>query len=164
MVHAERGVQAEAFLGQCFEFCGTSHANMRFRVFVHTAEEFDAWAANERADAVAPASELGQLGSTLFVVRCAECHTIRGTAASIADFGPDLTHVGSRETIAAGILDNNIENLVKWISNPGEVKPGINPENDITDKDPPLRFMRPFEEEISAEDIRAIAQYLSELK
>ena len=157
-------VQEGAFLGQCFEFCGTSHANMRFRVFVHTAEEFDAWAANELADAVAPASELGQLGATLFVVRCAECHTIRGTAASIADFGPDLTHVGSRETIAAGILDNNIENLVKWISNPGEVKPGINPENDITDKDPPLRFMRPFEEEISAEDIRAIAQYLSELK
>jgi len=157
-------VREEAYLGQCVEFCGASHANMRFRVYVHTAEEFDAWVQNELADAVEPTSELGQLGATLFVVRCAECHTIRGTAASIADFGPDLTHVGSRETIAAGILDNNIDNLVDWISNPAEIKPGINPENDITDKDPPLRFMRAFEEEISAEDILAIATYLSELK
>ena len=154
----------EAYLGQCVEFCGASHANMRFRVFVHDEAGFNAWAENELSEALEPTTELGKLGATLFVVRCAECHTVRGTAASIADFGPDLTHVGSRTTIAAGILDNNFENLVKWISNPAELKPGINPENDISDKDPPLRFMRAFEDEISAEDIQAIAQYLTELK
>lgn len=154
----------DAYLGQCVEFCGASHANMRFRVFVHDEAGFDAWVRNELSEALAPTTEEGQLGATLFVVRCAECHTVRGTAASIADFGPDLTHIGSRTTIAAGILDNNIENLVRWISNPAEIKPGINPENDITGKDPPLRFMRAFEDEISAEEIRAIAQYLTELK
>ena len=160
----EDSVREEAYLGQCVEFCGASHANMRFRVFVHDEEGFNAWLENERSDAVEPTSELGKLGATLFVVRCAECHTVRGTAASIADFGPDLTHVGSRTTIAAGILDNNIGNLIDWISNPAEIKPGINPENDVIDKERPLRFMRAFEDEISAEDIQAIAQYLTELK
>ena len=150
-------VQEKAFLGQCVEFCGTSHANMRFRVFVHDEAGFQEWVENETSEAAEPTSELGQRGKELFMVSaCVGCHTVRGVIAA-SDLAPDLTHVGSRTTIAAGILDNNFDNLVRWISNPDELKPGIDPDADS-------RFMPAFENEMPAEDIRAIAQYLSELK
>ena len=149
--------RSEAYLGQCVEFCGTSHANMRFRVFVHDEAGFQAWAENEASDAVEPTSELGQRGKELFLVSaCVGCHSVRGHIAA-ADLAPDLTHVGSRTTIASGILDNTYDNLVKWIRNPDRMKPGIDPDDDS-------RFMPAFEDEMSDEDIRAIAQYLMELK
>ena len=83
----------EAYLGQCAEFCGTAHANMRFRVFVDTPEDFDAWVANEQAEGVAPADELAQMGQELFLTAvwpvpegtallgCSGCHTVAGTTA-----------------------------------------------------------------------------------
>ena len=111
------------FLGQCAEFCGTSHANMRFRVFVDTQEDFDAWVAQQAADALPPEGELATAGQTIATTICAACHTIRGTNAA-GQIGPDLTHVGSRTTIASGILENTPENLRAWITNPPAEKPG----------------------------------------
>jgi len=149
--------RAEPFLGQCAEFCGTSHAHMRFRVFVDSQADFDAWAANESADAIEPSSELGQQGKEIFLrSACVGCHTVQGTIAA-AVVGPNLSHVGSRTTIAAGALENNVDELVRWISNPADVKPGVDPADDP-------RFMPAFESSLTQDEIRAIAQYLSELE
>jgi cytochrome c oxidase subunit 2 len=111
------------FLGQCAEFCGTSHANMRFRVFVDSPEQFDVWVAAQKADAQPAEGELAAAGATVATTICAACHEIRGTIAA-GQIGPDLTHVGSRTTIAAGILENNAENLRAWITDPPGQKPG----------------------------------------
>ena len=149
--------RAEAFLGQCAEFCGTSHANMRFRVFVDTQEDFDAWVLLQLADGAEPVSERGAQGQEIFLrSACIGCHTVQGTIAA-SRIGPNLTHVGSRSTIAAGILDNDLDSLIAWISNPDEEKPGIVPGDDP-------RFMPAFEELLTPEEIEAIAQYLLELK
>lgn len=147
----------EAYLGQCVEFCGTSHANMRFRVFVHDEAGFEAWAANEASLAREPVSELGRQGKEVFMrSACVGCHRVNGTIAQI-DIGPDLSHVGSRETIASGILDNTVENLVAWIEEPAALKPGIDPDDDS-------RFMPAFRGTLTPDEIRAVAQYLIELQ
>ncbi len=112
------------YRGQCAEFCGPSHANMRFRVFVQSQQDFDAWAATQKQDAAAPTSDLAKAGEQVFTSgACIGCHTIRGTVAQ-AKVGPDLTHVGSRTTIAGGTLDNTPDNLAKWLHNPPGIKPG----------------------------------------
>lgn len=89
------------FLGQCAEFCGTSHANMRFRVFVDDQVGFDAWVASQAADAKPPEGDLAVAGQAVFSTRCVGCHTVRGVS-EVGQIGPDLTHVASRETIASG--------------------------------------------------------------
>ena len=91
------------------------------------------------------------------VLGCATCHTVGGTDAK-AVIGPNLTHVGSRLTIAAGILDTDLESLAAWISNPTRVKPGVD------SLDNAARFMPAFERVLTPEQIRAIAAYLLELK
>ena len=161
--------RAEPYLGQCAEFCGTAHANMRFRVFVDTPEDFATWVAHQAQEGAAPASEQALAGQELFMKRvwaasegpsvlgCATCHTVAGTDAK-AVIGPSLTHIGSRSTIAAGMLDNNAEHLVAWISNPERVKPGVD------SLDNAARFMPAFERVLTPEQIRAIAAYLLELK
>jgi cytochrome c oxidase subunit II len=122
------------YRGQCAEFCGPSHANMRFRVFVQTQQDFDAWAANQKQPAVQPTSDLAKAGEQVFTTgACIGCHTINGTVAQ-AKVGPDLTHVGSRTTIAGGTLDNTAENVAKWLHDPPAVKPGsIMPNLHLTD-------------------------------
>ena len=161
--------RAAPYLGQCVEFCGMAHAHMRFRVFVDTPEDFDAWVARETGEGAAPASERARAGEELFLKRvwpvaegpavlgCATCHTVAGTDAK-AVIGPSLTHVGSRSTIAAGVLENNLENLVAWIGNPNRVKPGVDSLENAA------RFMPAFERVLTPEQIRAIAAYLLELK
>jgi cytochrome c oxidase subunit 2 len=148
------------FLGQCAEFCGTSHANMRFRVYVDTQEDFDAWVAAQKADAVESLSAEAELGREIFLTatsQCIACHTVRGTTAG-GVVGPDLTHVASRATVAAGVLDNDFDSLVTWIANPARQKPGIDPSRD------PARFMPAFEDKLTEEQIEAIAAYLLELE
>ena len=114
--------KAGEFLGQCAEYCGDSHALMKFRVFVDTLEDFEKWVENNKADA--PKTDVSVAGEAAFAqAGCVACHAIRGTAAQ-QKLGPDLTHVGSRTMIAAGMLDNNTENLKKWIRNSASVKPG----------------------------------------
>jgi len=112
------------FAGQCVEFCGIQHANMRLRLFVDTQQDFDAWVQRQLATAAQPPAGPAQQGAELFQrSACIGCHTIRGTNAQ-GKVGPDLTHVGSRKTIAAGILDNTQENLKSWIQRPQDHKVG----------------------------------------
>lgn len=118
--------QADApgvYYGQCAEFCGASHANMRLRVTVHPEGEFAAWLNAQKRVAVAPVGALAQEGARLFAQRCMACHTVAGTPAN-GDIGPNLTHFGSRQTLAAGLLPNSPSNIARWLQNPQAVKPG----------------------------------------
>lgn len=110
------------YFGNCAEYCGTQHANMLIRVVVHPKAEFDEWAANQKKPAVNdPAGAQGR--ATFESLSCVNCHTIKGTVAAGA-FGPDLTHLMSRQVIASGALTNTPENLRAWIHNPDQSKPG----------------------------------------
>jgi cytochrome c oxidase subunit II len=109
------------YLGQCAQYCGTQHALMLLRVYVETPEAFSRWIENQRQ----PAQVNGAMeGQKIFEsTACVNCHTVRGTAA-IGRFGPDLTHLMSRDTIASGAATNTPENLRRWIQNPDAIKPG----------------------------------------
>lgn len=116
--------------GQCAEFCGIAHANMRFRVIAEEEEDFEAWLNrwDESVAAVAVAdrvvSDAVARGEKAFNDRaCFACHAIDGTDA-VGAIGPNLTMFGARSTVGAGMLDNTPENLAAWIRNPQEVKPG----------------------------------------
>lgn len=124
--------QTGLFLGQCAQFCGTSHANMLLRVYVQTPEDFERWVHEQEQPAVNDPSVA--VGRAMFLAKaCFACHTIRGTVA-MGKVGPDLTHLMSRDTIAAGILPNTPENLRKWIRDPAAMKEGaLMPKIDITD-------------------------------
>ena len=112
------------YFGQCAEYCGTQHANMRIRVIVHSQEDFEAWVAAQREPAVLDASVAG--GRRVFErTACVNCHTVRGTNAD-GTFGPDLTHLMSRETIGAGAAPNTPDNLRAWVNDPDHFKPGSN--------------------------------------
>jgi cytochrome c oxidase subunit 2 len=110
------------FLGQCAEYCGTQHAHMRLRVYVHPRDEFDRWAAAQRLSAaVDPAAAAGR---RLFeTTACINCHAVRGTVAT-GRFGPDLTHLMSRATLVAGAAPMTRAALRAWIDDPDSVKPG----------------------------------------
>ncbi len=110
------------YLGQCAQFCGVEHAKMLLRVYVDTPEEFDAWVKQQKQPG---AQDPGvAAGRHIFETEaCTNCHAIAGTAAR-GTFGPDLTHLASRATIAAGAATNTPENLHAWIQNPDTFKPG----------------------------------------
>jgi cytochrome c oxidase subunit 2 len=110
------------YLGQCAQYCGTQHAKMLLRVYVETRAAFDRWVAKQRGPAAI--DETVSTGRRIFQrTSCVNCHTIAGTSAN-GRFGPDLTHVMSRDTIASGVAPNNRENLRRWIRNPDDIKPG----------------------------------------
>lgn len=116
--------QTGEYYGQCFQLCGTSHANMRFRVFVQSKADFDKWVADQKVVPTKPTDAEAAKGAQVFASGpCVGCHTIAGTAAK-AKVGPDLTHFGSRTTIAGALLDNNPKNLAMWLHDPPAVKPG----------------------------------------
>jgi cytochrome c oxidase subunit II len=109
--------------GQCAEFCGTSHANMRFRVIVHEKSEWEKWVKAQQAPAVEPTDPLAQQGKQIFSsTACVGCHTIKGVSAGL--IGPDLTHFASRKTFAGGIMTVTPENVAKWVEEPEHMKPG----------------------------------------
>ncbi|MBI3734824.1 MAG: cytochrome c oxidase subunit II [Chloroflexi bacterium] len=115
--------QPGEFFGQCAEFCGQQHAQMRFHVIADTAADFQAWVKNQQSLPPALAGKAKD-GADLFAkIGCAGCHTIAGTNA-IGLVGPNLTHFGSRNTIAAGVLANTPDNLRAWLRDPEKVKPG----------------------------------------
>jgi len=120
--------QPGLYLGQCAEYCGTQHAKMLLRVYVHKREDFDRWVAEQKAPAavaadVAIASEVAS-GKRIFeTTACLNCHAVAGTVAN-GRFGPDLTHLMSRETLASGAVKNTAENLKLWIQEPDALKPG----------------------------------------
>ncbi|GHO89578.1 cytochrome c oxidase subunit 2 [Dictyobacter formicarum] len=152
--------KAGTYTGICAEYCGTQHANMRFNVKVVNNNDFQSWVSTQQQAAAAPTDPLAQKGAALFKNQCSSCHGIVGvnlkqfynTAQECTDLpggkangtpecliGPNLTHFGSRNLLAGGVLDNNTANgncdpnnpnlmqqcnLAKWLKDPQGVKPG----------------------------------------
>jgi cytochrome c oxidase subunit II len=124
------------YWGQCAEFCGYQHAKMRFIVVVETPEEFNAWLTAQQQAPPPPADPVQQRGQQIFLTSvCTQCHTVQGTPAN-ARVGPNLTHVASRQYIAAGSLQNTRDHLRSWITDPQAIKPGIRmPMNTYSEED-----------------------------
>jgi cytochrome c oxidase subunit 2 len=122
------------YLGQCAQYCGTQHAKMLLRVYVQSRDEFDRWVKQQRQPA--SVSDAASQGRRVFeTTACINCHTVAGTVAN-GHFGPDLTHLMSRDTIAAGAAKNTPENLKQWIQNPDSIKPGsLMPAMQLNDQD-----------------------------
>lgn len=138
----------DVYLGACAEYCGTQHAWMRIRVVAQPQAEYDAWLQQMRTAAVPPANGDAGRGAQLFQqLTCVNCHAIQGTGAN-AVVGPDLTHLGSRQTLGAGVLTNTPENLAAWITNPQQFKPGV----------------RMPGYQLSQADLRALVTYLESLQ
>ncbi len=113
------------FRGACAEYCGTSHALMNFAVVVMTREAFDRWLAEQAEPAQRPADELQQAGQQAFLANgCGACHQVRGTEAD-GTVGPDLTHVGSRLSLAAGTLPADVDAFERWIGHSSAIKPDV---------------------------------------
>lgn len=125
---------AGLYLGQCAQFCGIEHAKMLLRVYVDTPDQFDAWVENQQRHAVDDQSVAA--GRHVFLREaCVNCHTITGTGAN-GIFGPDLTHLMSRATIAAGAAANTTDNLRAWIRDPNTLKPGaLMPAMQLSDRE-----------------------------
>lgn len=109
--------------GRCAEFCGLAHAQMKVRVIAHAPEDFDDWLVAQAAPAEDPATEAQRAGLEVFRTSCVYCHAVRGHTGP-SDVGPDLTHLASRSTIAAGVLPNERDHLGDWILDPHGSKPG----------------------------------------
>lgn len=113
------------YRGVCAEFCGTSHALMAFSAIVHEPAEFDAWLDSQEQPATVADTDEARRGRDLFLgAGCGGCHVMRGVA-ELGNVGPDLTHIGSRDTLGAGILPNDPETLAAWIRDPKALKPGV---------------------------------------
>jgi len=136
------------FRGQCAEYCGGPHAKMAFYVIAEAPEAFAKWRDDQRRPALAVDDARLQQGRALFLTHCAACHTVRGTAAQ-GVLGPDLTHVGGRHSLAAGILPNNAGTLASWISGAQQLKPGN---------------LMPSMGVFSGDELRAVAAYLESLR
>jgi cytochrome c oxidase subunit 2 len=134
------------YLGQCAQYCGIQHAKMLLRVYVEPRADFDRWVAAQKqpAEASAAAAEGRHVFET---TSCINCHNVSGTVAN-GRFGPDLTHLMSREKIASGIAPNTPEELKRWIRNPDEIKPGV--------KMPAMQ--------LSDHELDAVTAYLATLK
>lgn len=114
------------YRGQCAEFCGLQHSHMAVLVVAENDEDYRRWTQAQRQGAVDPPAGEAEAGKAVFLKKpCAACHTIRGTPAS-GTSGPDLTHVGSRRTIGAGLLETTRGALAAWIADPQTLKPGNN--------------------------------------
>ena len=112
------------YWGECAEFCGAQHAQMRFVVVAESPDEYEAWVAEQQQAAQEPENAYYQRGLEVFMQSgCAGCHTIAGTDAQGMQ-GPDLTHLASRQTLAAGALTNTKANLGGWVADPQGIKPG----------------------------------------
>lgn len=126
------------YLGQCAQYCGTQHAKMLIRVYAQSPADFAAWINQQRKAAQQnfannPAVAEGQ--AVFMHNACVNCHTVAGTPAT-GRFGPDLTHLASRDTIASGAVQNNAENLRKWIDKPDSLKPGcLMPSMHLSDRE-----------------------------
>jgi cytochrome c oxidase subunit 2 len=108
------------YQGLCSQYCGMQHAHMAVSVIAEDQDDFFAWEGLQRRPAN---KEENKEGYRIFMNRCASCHAISGTPAS-GTYGPDLTHLESRLTLAAGMLRNTRENLSSWVTHPQAIKPG----------------------------------------
>jgi cytochrome c oxidase subunit 2 len=140
---------AGTYARRCAEFCGLQHAHMGFRVIVESPADFGRWLARRETPRSVPVSDEAAAGATLFgSLPCAGCHTVRGTSAT-GRVGPDLSDVGSRQTIGADAFENTPENLARWISDAPSMKPGV---------------AMPSFHTLSARDVAALVAYLESLK
>jgi len=138
-----------SFRGACAEYCGESHALMAFPVVVQEKEEFTRWLTAQAQPAQIPPEAGAALGQELFLANgCGACHTVRGTPAA-GVIGPDLTHVGSRLSIAAGTLTNEPEEFTRWVAHTTVVKPGA---------------LMPTFQMLPPEQLRSLSLYLEALK
>jgi cytochrome c oxidase subunit 2 len=122
------------YFGECAEYCGLSHANMRLRVIAESPQDFERWVTAEAAAAgQPPAGSLAGDGATLFLNKgCGGCHTVNGVSSGRV--GPNLTHFQARQTFAGAIFENNTQNLRAWLRNPPDEKPGsIMPDLNLTE-------------------------------
>ena len=121
--------------GQCAQFCGTSHANMRMLAVVQSQADFNTWVAAQKAAPANPSGGAAANGKAVFSrSACIGCHTIQGVSQGTV--GPNLTHVGSRSIIAAGMLENTPANMARWIKDPPAEKPGsLMPNLHLSDTD-----------------------------
>jgi cytochrome c oxidase subunit II len=141
--------QAGVFDGACTEYCGTQHAWMRIRVMAQSSDQFQGWASAQQAPASTPQDPVAARGPQLFLANtCVSCHTIAGTSAA-AMVGPNLTHVGSRATLGAGVADLAPATLRQWIRDPHALKPGV---------------LMPAYGSFAPDDLAALAAYLDSLK
>jgi len=120
------------YVGNCAEYCGLQHARMLLRVIAHTPGDFQKWVAAQKQPPVDnPQLRAGR--DAFFSTSCVNCHAIKGTKAK-GQFGPDLTHLMSRETLGAGVIANTVENLQAWVRDPQHAKPGaLMPNMQLTD-------------------------------
>ena len=118
------------YLGQCAEFCGLAHADMRQRVFAHEEADFEAWALAQATPVVAPTEGAALAGWETFLILCSSCHAIDGTTA-VGDLAPNLTHFASRTSFGGASISNTREHLRQWLENPSSLKPMAPERNDI---------------------------------
>jgi cytochrome c oxidase subunit II len=143
-----RADRAGVYRGQCAEYCGHQHAKMAFLVVAEQPDSFARWLVAQRDTAATPSDSLSRRGQEVFLASsCVMCHAVAGTPAG-SRIGPDLTHLGSRRTIAAGTLPNTRGNLAGWILDPQSIKPGA--------KMPPNN--------LAPADLRALLAYLETLR
>ncbi len=141
--------RAGRFRGECYEFCGLQHAHMGMYVVAEPEPAFRTWLANMARDARPPRTQMERSGREAFLAEaCSSCHRIRGTAAQ-ARVGPDLTHLATRETIAAATLPNERGDLAAWIVDPQHDKPGARMPGGVLP---------------SGEEVQAVVAYLESLK
>jgi len=136
------------YRGQCAEYCGHQHAKMAFLVVAQPVDSFNEWLTRQRDTASTPTDSVTRRGQEVFLgSTCPMCHAVAGTQAG-SRVGPDLTHLASRSTIAAGTLPNTRGNLAGWIVNPQAIKPGV--------KMPP--------NSLDPDDLQALLAYLETLR
>jgi cytochrome c oxidase subunit 2 len=140
--------QPGVYRGQCAEFCGLQHAHMGFSIIAESVEKFQKWQQQQLKPAPDPATPEASKGREVFLTHaCLMCHTIRGTDAG-SRFGPDLTHIASRNMIAAETLPNTTGALAGWIVDPQRIKPGAQ--------------MSP--NPLAPDDLQAVVAYLQSLQ
>ncbi|HVF22329.1 MAG TPA: cytochrome c oxidase subunit II [Pyrinomonadaceae bacterium] len=124
------------YRGQCAEYCGLQHARMALWIVAEPQEQFNAWRQNQTQGAVPPATDSQRHGQQVFLSStCVMCHAVNGTTAG-SNIGPNLTHVGSRNTIAAATLANTREHLLRWVADSQQFKPGNKmPANNLSEQD-----------------------------
>jgi cytochrome c oxidase subunit 2 len=143
-----RADRAGTYRGACAEYCGAQHANMNFLVIAMAPRDYDRWVTRRRQPPPSPSDELTAAGqAALMRESCAGCHAIRGTQA-VGSLGPDLSDVGARRSLGAGVIPNRLAYLREWIVNAPHFKPKV--------------LMPPVD--LSAADAAAIAAYLDSLK
>ncbi|HEY6806744.1 MAG TPA: cytochrome c oxidase subunit II [Pyrinomonadaceae bacterium] len=122
------------YLGNCAEYCGTQHARMLIRVIVQSPDEFERWVRDQQ-QAISITTSAAEGRRSFFANSCVNCHSIRGTSAQ-GKFGPDLTHLMSRETLASGVVPNTTENLRLWVRDPQKIKLGcLMPNMQMSDRE-----------------------------